>query len=174
MKIRYNLTRWDLFAGQWQAMKFSRALQCVLAALGLFIIYSGFTDSQVSGSSFLGRLCYTVYWLFLAFGFGFLCALAVSVLNVLLGSGKGLVGEHQLALTAEGLEESTVFNRSLHTWAGLRCLKETRRFYFLFVTENLAHMIPKRNPLLEGDLTSFIEEFKERMKMAKSAVPPEK
>ncbi|MFA5204768.1 MAG: YcxB family protein [Lentisphaeria bacterium] len=172
MKIRYNLTRWDLFTGHWQAMRFSRALHCVLAILGLFIIYSGFTDSQVSESSFLGRLCYTVYWLFLAFGFGFLCALAASALNILLGSGKGLVGEHQLALTDEGLEESTEFNRSLHTWAGLRSLKETRFFYFLFVTENLAHMIPKKKPLLEGDLTSFIEEFKAKMKVAKSAVSP--
>jgi hypothetical protein len=166
MKIRYDNTRWELIKGQWQMMRFNRALRYFLAALGAFILYSSYTYSEVQDKSVAFRVFYAVFYLFFALGLGLLGGLAVSALSILLGKGKGLVGEHQLALTEEGLEESTAFNRSLNTWSGIRCIKETGTFYFLFVTENNAHLVPKKKPLIEGDLATFIEEFNRRMKNA--------
>ena len=166
MRIRYDNTRWDLIKGQWHMMRFNRALRYFMSALGVFILYSSFTYAEVQDRSVAYRAFYSIFYLFFALGLGLVSGLAVSALNTLLGKGKGLLGEHQLALTEEGLEESTMFNRSLHTWAGMRGLKTAGGFYFLFVTENHAHLIPRKRPLLEGDLPAFIKEFETRAQNA--------
>ena len=160
MKLRYNNTRWDLINGQWQMMRFNRALRYLVSALGLFVFYSSFTFSEVQDRSVSYRIFYSLFYLIFVLGVGLVGTLAVSALNTLLGKGKGLVGEHQLVLTEEGLEESTAYNRSLHTWAGMRGIKESGGFYCLFVTENHAYLIPRKRPVLEGDLTTFIKEFR--------------
>jgi hypothetical protein len=143
-------------------MRFNRALRYFLVAMGVFVLYSSFTYAEAHIRSPAYRVLYSLVSLFFVLGFALLGGLAVSALNTLLGKGKGLVGEHQLVLTEEGLEESTLFNRSLNTWAGMGGLKETGGFYFLFITENHAHLIPRKRPLLEGDLPAFIKEFETR------------
>ncbi len=169
MRIRYENTRWDLIRGQWQMLRFNRALHYLLIAIGAFVLYSSFSYSEIQHKSLVYRAFYAGFYLLFVLGAGALGALAVAALNTLLGNGKGLIGEHRLTLTEEGLEESTAFNRSLNKWAGIRGLKETSSLYLLFVTENNAHLVPKKKPLLEGDLGTFIDEFRKRIEDASHA-----
>jgi hypothetical protein len=153
-------------------LRFNRALRYFLIAVGVFILYSGFTYSAIQDRSIAYRLFYAVFYLFFALGAGLIGGFFVSALGVLLGKGKGLLGEHQLTLTGEGLEETTAYNRSLNTWAGMRGVRQTGAFYFLFVTENHAHLVPRKKPLLEGDRDAFIQELRERLKRPNQSPEP--
>jgi len=101
---------------------------------------------------------------------GFIAGMFLSVLSVILSKGKGVIGEHQLEITEQGLKESTIFNCSISTWDGMIGLKETGSFILLFVTENYAYLIPKNRPLSEGDLSVFVEQFRQNMKQANKSV----
>ncbi len=147
-------------------LRYNRALWYSVAVLTLFIIYSSFTYSGVSDKSVTFRIIYTLLYLFFALGVGAISGMSVAALSVVLGKGKGSVGEHRLTLTDEGLEESTAFNRSMNTWAGMRGIKESRGFFFVYVSDNGAHVISKKRPLFEGDLPSFIGECKARIRNA--------
>jgi len=92
--------------------------------------------------------------------------MSLSALNTILSKGKGIVGEHQLEITEQGLKERTDYNCSMNTWEGMRAIKKVGGFYFLFVTDNTAHIIPRKKPLCEGDLEGFIQEFRQRIKKA--------
>ena len=166
MTIRYNNTRWDLIPGQWLMMRFNRALFYFFAAFGAFILWSSFTSSAVQDKSATWRLIYSIVVLFGILAAALIAGMTVSALNMILSKGKGMVGEHQLEITEQVLKERTDFNCSMNTWDGMRGIKETGSFYFLFVTDNSAHIIPKKKPLCEGDLKIFIEEFKYTFKQA--------
>lgn len=171
MTIRYRNTRWDLVRGTWHMMWFSRALRYTYAVLAAFLLYFHFSYSGVQNDSLAFRLSYAICTSLFVLGAAAVVGLVFAALSVVLLKGKGMLGEHRVTLTDEGVEESTAFNRSLNTWEGVQGIRETRRFYFLRVTENTGHLVPKNRPLLEGDLAGFVEEFRTRLKNASHGAP---
>jgi len=148
----------------------NQALYYFLAAFGAFVLWSTFTSSVIQDRSAIWRLIYSVAVLVGVLVVGIIAGMSVSALSVILTKGKGLVGEHQLEITEQGLKESTIFNCSLNTLDGMKGLKETGSFVLLRITDHYAHLIPKNRPLSEGDLRVFVEHFRQRMKEANKPV----
>jgi len=59
-------------------------------------------------------------------------------------ANRGLVGEHLLEVTEAGLIERTDVNESLHRWTGFHKLISTRKYFYIFVTDAIVHVVPKR------------------------------
>jgi hypothetical protein len=55
----------------------------------------------------------------------------------------GLIGEHSLTLSPEGLLEETVYNSHFTRWNGIRDLQETKAHLFFFISALSAHVVPK-------------------------------
>ncbi len=71
------------------------------------------------------------------------------------GSGKGILGEHELDLTESGIVERTDFNEHNVTWQGIGKIVSTKDHTFIYVGENMAHILP-RSSILEGNYESFV------------------
>ena len=147
-------------------IRYNRALYYFFAAFGAIILWSSFTSAAVMDKSASWCLIYSIAVLFVILAAAFIVGMSVSALNMILSKGKGMVGEHQLEITEQGLQERTDFNCSLNTWDGMRGVKETGSFFLLFVTDHSAHFVPKNRPLSEGDLKVFIEQFRQKEEQA--------
>jgi len=69
------------------------------------------------------------------------------VLQILLAcsaKNRGLVGKHELVICDDSLVEKTEFNESAHRWSGFHMLRSSRNYFFLYVTDNIVHYVPKR------------------------------
>ena len=110
-----------------------------------------------------------------ALGAGLMAGTLQTAVQCFTAKGKGVLGEHTLEITDDGLIETTEYNRSLHRWAGIHKVTESRRFLWIYVTDTLAHIVPRRRPLIEGDLRLFEDQMrttiKERPNRSPDAAP---
>jgi hypothetical protein len=58
--------------------------------------------------------------------------------------GRGQVGKHRLALSEDGIVESTAVSESRTSWAGVDRVEQNSDYIFIYTSAAAAHMIPKR------------------------------
>jgi hypothetical protein len=58
--------------------------------------------------------------------------------------GRGVIGEHTITLTEDGLTESTVVNRSEHSWAAVSSIISNDRLLIIVLDGFMMHIIPRR------------------------------
>jgi hypothetical protein len=153
--IEYELTRDDLYAFQWRAAFHSprgRRLR-QWAYLGWFLAIllfaimpaigpGGFDISQVSFTFIL--IASSIAALFQWF---FETRMLRRLINRLLDDekpGRGQLGRHRLALSEEGIVESTAVNEQRTSWAGVHRVEQNPDYIFIYTSAAAAHMIPKR------------------------------
>lgn len=146
MKIRFTNTRFDLFFAQWHLIGQNKGLRILLPVLAIFIIYSSYTYDKIASQGFAYKTIYAFTYLIFALGIAFVAGIATVALNVFFMKGKGVLGEHTLEITEEGLIEETDFNRSFNKWSSVMKTKLTKNFYFIFITDHMAHVIPRSRP----------------------------
>ena len=56
----------------------------------------------------------------------------------------GILGEHIITITEEGLREKTAINDSFHDWLGVIDILENQNYIFIFTEEIRAYIIPKK------------------------------
>lgn len=97
---------------------------------------------------------------------GSLLSVAVSIVFTLLRirnglkDGDGVLGEHEYALTADGLTERTAVNETLARWSGIRGANKTRAFAFIEMRSGSFHIIPRRcfrSPAHEAEFLSELQ-----------------
>jgi hypothetical protein len=166
MKIRFSLTRFDLFKARTATLMFDRPLQIVLLLIAAFSGVSGFTAEAVAGKSVGYRVFYAGIETLFVIGFGFFGATLLIVLQCYTGQAKGVVGEHTLEVTNEGLLETTDYHTLLHRWSGFHKMKQSIGFLWIYVTDTGAHIVPLKRPLKEGDLLLFVDHVRSKVKNA--------
>jgi hypothetical protein len=60
------------------------------------------------------------------------------------GTNDGLLGEHHLIMTEEGIEDSTSNSNSKVRWSGFINLEEDSYNFYLYNSSVSAYIIPKR------------------------------
>jgi hypothetical protein len=155
MELEYELTREELYAFQWRAAFTSpRALRVRrwvylgwLLAIVLFAIVpaigrDGFAISRVSFTFII------VAFPIVALAQWFLeRRLMGRLIRRLLEEekpGRGQLGKHRLALSEEGVVESTTVSESRTSWAGVDRVEQNADYIFIYTSPAAAHMIPKR------------------------------
>jgi YcxB-like protein len=68
----------------------------------------------------------------------------IALLSYAPSKNRGTLGDHHLLLAPAGITESTKVSTSTWTWAGIPKVAQDRAYIFLYVQQNLAHVIPKR------------------------------
>jgi hypothetical protein len=74
------------------------------------------------------------------------------------GKNKGLIGDHAITITEEGLRETTQVSESRSTWTGIERIVENEEYVFIYISAYQAHVIPKRAFASEKDSKKFIEQ----------------
>jgi len=166
MRIRYFLTHLDVIRASIRATTFNRALIAYFAILLLIVSVMTLRGVLQEGGNLLLAL------ITLLFQVAIIALLTIAGQAVFItislfffSKGKGILGEHELEITESGLIERTKFNESLHKWLGVTALRESSQFYFIRVNEagGAAHVVPKKNRMIEGDLKTFVEELRRKI-----------
>ena len=166
--ISFTITKGDLFRLQLRALLRSRVIW------GMYLVFLAVVvNGLLSAPSVKERsVAYQVF--FACFGAALFtipfCFLQLLVLaNAVLGKKhQGLVGEHTLRLTPEGLEESTAFNTGVHKWAGIHRVDSTTRYLFIYINESMAHIVPKQAFSCVAEAELFEQQVRQLMLQSKS------
>lgn len=92
---------------------------------------------------------------------------AFQTLWVFISNNRGVLGEHELEIRDEGLVERTAYNESLHRWTGFQKIGMSRKYLFVFVTDNNVEYVPLRIFASDADAKKFREELQKRADVAK-------
>jgi hypothetical protein len=68
----------------------------------------------------------------------------------------GVLGEHTITLTPEGLHEQTAVNESKTAWRGIHRIDATKDHLFIFLQPAMAHVIPRRAFPTPADADAFL------------------
>jgi len=55
----------------------------------------------------------------------------------------GVLGEHTIEISEEGLREKTEVNDNLHLWKGIIKVQQNNDYIYIYIAELTAHIIPK-------------------------------
>src|SRR4051812_1599435 len=148
MCLRYSLTRWDLFRAGLRAILHQRVLLIVFVPLLVFLAWSSFTYEENQKLALPMRVTATMVSVAMCAGFGLLAGAIFVGAQSFLRRDTGVLGEHTLEITDEGLIESTHVNRSLSNWRTSFRIRETGRYVYIYISAGTAHIIPKTRPPL--------------------------
>jgi len=74
---------------------------------------------------------------------------------------EGIIGEHSIEISEEGVREITKVNNSLNLWNGITKIKQDNSYIYIYIKEFEAHIIPKKSFKSEEEANSY---FKDALK----------
>lgn len=172
MRLRYTLTRWDLFRAGLRAMLRQRALLFVAIPLLVFVWWSTYTSEEDRELPKPVRIAVATLTAATCAGVGVLAGVSIIGAQSFLRRDTGVLGEHTLEITDEGLVESTEVNRSLANWRTLFRIHETSRYAYIYISLGNAHVVPKAKPPLEGSVPDFLRELRVRIRNFQQGAAP--
>ena len=89
----------------------------------------------------------------------------MGLLNSFTGKHHGVLGQHTLEITPEGLRERTDVNDALHRWTGVTRVLSVAGYLFIYLGESTAHFqVPKRG-ISPEILMKFESELRKRARL---------
>ena len=61
------------------------------------------------------------------------------------GKNEGLIGEHKLITTVEGITDTTSYGETKVNWSGIKSLKEDSDYLYIYNSSVSAYILPKRD-----------------------------
>jgi YcxB-like protein len=159
--ITYNLNRGDLFFGLMTIVLRNRMLQVSIVSLIVFsevlVVVFGlgeglFSSTIVLSVVFAFALCLAI----------FISQAVLALAMAYLPKERGVVGEHTLEITEQGLIERTEFNESLHKWAAMYRVVSQLGYLYIYVSYSVYHQVPKRRVDAQ-QMAAFENELRARM-----------
>lgn len=158
--ITYELTRWDVFANSMTVVLRNRLLQWIIPLA--LLLNGAIILLPKLGKATLLQLAFDAVGLVIGFGvFLLFCQTLMALLIAFLLKQRGLVGQHTLMITEEGLIERTDFNETLHKWASVCRVMSLFGYVYIYVGDLNSHPVPKRcfNP---QEIDSFVADVRNR------------
>ena len=163
--ITYRITRWDLFFNNMTLWMRNRILQLMLVLFLGFELWFGL--SRYPGHTSALELAFHCLVILVS------CVVIMLVTFVFVGLAmsfllkqRGVICEHVLEITDEGLVESTEMNRTLHRWSSICRIMNIFGYLFVYVGDQNAHQVPRRCIPLE-QMANFERELRARTSAAR-------
>lgn len=67
-----------------------------------------------------------------------------SILPLISKRNRTFHTDHTLTLDESGLTEATPYNTSVYKWKAIQKIVQTKKYLFLYVAQQMAHVIPRR------------------------------
>lgn len=61
------------------------------------------------------------------------------------GKNEGLIGEHKLTTTEEGITDANSTGETKVNWSGIKRMKEDSNYLYIYSTSVSAYILPKRD-----------------------------
>jgi len=146
--IIYELTRGDLFIGFMTIILRNRMLQVMVLS---FLVISEITIVVfgIGSSLFPSTTPRCIFYAILFSVLMLLSQAALALAMAYLPKERGVVGQHTLEITEQGLVERTKFNESLHKWPGIYRIVSQFGYLYIYVSYGVYHQVPKRRVLTQ-------------------------
>jgi len=152
MEIHSNLTEEDYIHFNLYHIKNSetgkRALALQRFITPLFFIIISYIYSLISDMPFLPLfitfLVTSILWVIFypKYFYGLIARNARKMIKE--GKNEGLIGNHQLKLTEEGLVDTSLNKETKVTWLGITSFQEDDGYFFLYNSSVSSYILPKR------------------------------
>jgi hypothetical protein len=166
--IKYSLTRWDLLRWNIYLVNRNRTIWVMLLGLNALTTFQYLNAPEMAERTLGFTILYVIVWFALMASIVWSVTVLSLALPVAFKKHKGLLGEHELEIQHEGLVERTAFNEAIHRWAGFHKVVNTRRFLLIYVTDNTAHIVPRRCFPSEQELKHFETVLRSRLSSSKA------
>ncbi|WP_100330417.1 YcxB family protein [Bacillus xiapuensis] len=152
MEIKYNLTEQDYLNFNMFHVKNSKAVKRTLNMQRfltpiLFVIAS-FVLSKVGSMYFLGLfiafLVVSILWIIFYPKYFYSYVIRNTKKMIKEGRNDGLLGEHHMILSEEGIIDSTSKSETKASWSGIQTLSEDKHNIYLYNSSVSAYILPKR------------------------------
>ena len=164
MRLEYSITRSDLFRAQARALLYQRVLWLIAFPLLGISWWSSFNWQEARSQPTAVRIITATISASMCGAVGAVGGCVFLGLQSLLRRDKGVLGNHTLEITDEGLVESTDVNRSLMKWGGSFRIRETRRYVYVYVSDTNFHLVPRARLVPPSSLDEFLPELRARIK----------
>lgn len=154
MEVKYNLTRKDFWNFTKYAYTHVPTLRIPLI-LGVFIAFAIIASSlEFFYSKGIGHL--TTY-IAIAVTILILYYYMIKLLVMWLPSAKpGILGEHILSISPEGIRERTFVNDSFIKWNEIKEITSNKKYIFIFIDLTMCYQIPKVSFSTEDEANIFL------------------
>lgn len=143
-RFKYSLQRKDIMAWHIYVMFHNRFLIGFLVVVNSILFLINLRATEVAGRTIGFKLIYSLTATLMLTCFAIAGTMLVMFLMVATKKFRGVLGEHELDIQEEGLVERTEFNQTVHRWKGFHKIVSTRKHLYIYVTDNNAHVVPRR------------------------------
>lgn len=165
MEINYNLTEEDYINFNLYHIKNSktgkRALALQRFLTPLFFIMISYIYSVISDMSFLPLfitfLVTSILWVIYYPKYFYRLISRNTKKMIKEGKNDGLLGDHQLKMTDEGLVDISSNKETKVTWSGITSFKEDDNSFYLYNSSVSAYILPKREIDYVDELRTFVQ-----------------
>jgi len=169
MRLRYRLTRGDIFRAGLRSIVWNPIVYIFIPFLA-FAWWRSFNSGDMADAPVAVRMISATLVIVMTALGGLLGGAVVAAANAfMVKEDRGVLGEHTLEITDEGLVESTSVNRTLLNWRTPFRIRHTKRYGFIFLSPFNSHPVPKLVPPLEGSTPEFLTELQRRIAANKQA-----
>lgn len=152
MEINYKLTEEDYLKFNLFHIKNSKtaikALNMQRFLPPIFFIISAYIFTTVMNASFpvmlITFLIISILWIIFYPKYFYNYVIRNTKKMIREGKNDGLLGEHHLIMTEEGIEDSTTYGETRVSWSGLKNFEEDNYNFYLYNSSLSAYVIPKR------------------------------
>lgn len=113
-------------------------------------------------------LCFAVIWISMLI-LGCLINFLLMAIRPNLSGMEGILCEHTVTIDQDGLTETTPVNESRHRWSGVYRVDSTPDHIFIYIQQNMAHVIPRRSFTSVEEADSFFRKATEYFTAARSS-----
>ena len=164
MEIHYNLTEKDYINFNLYHVKNSktgkRALTWHRFLSPFFFAVAAYLYSVITSTPLLPRLVLFLAMsiLFTLFYPKYFYSLIARNAKKMINEGKneGLLGDHQLKMTEEGIVDTSAERETKVTWSGITSFKEDEGYFYLYNSSVSAYILPKRAIEHEVEVRNYI------------------
>jgi hypothetical protein len=165
MQLQYGLTRWDLLVGGMRGLFFLRSIVLLVVVLIVSVwCLIFFSVQRFEAANTIVSIVFATLHTIGASAAGMFCAFLVIATSAYFRNDKGVLGEHTLEITDEGLVESTEVNTTLHKWNSMFRIRRTGSYILIFVAEGVGHIVPLKQLPNDGSVEEFIVELESRIR----------
>ncbi len=164
LAVKYSLTRPDILRWHFYVLTHNRVLIAFGLILSLGFVWHDLSTPDLAASSIVFKVFYAV--VFTAIMLSIMASLTMLMMAcmVMFKKYRGFLGDQELEIREDGLVERTDVNESVHRWAGFHKFVSTRRYFYVYVTDNSAHVVPRRCFASEQEQNAFRDEIKKRIR----------
>lgn len=165
MEISYNLTEEDYLHFNMFHVKNSKVVKRALNIQRFFVpiifIIASIVLSKLGDMPFFGLfitfLVVSILWVIFypKYFYSYVIRNTKKMINE--GKNDGLLGEHHMILSEEGIADSTSHGETKVNWSGIQTLSEDEHYIYLYNSSVSAYILPKRKLDDAWELMSYLK-----------------